>query len=147
MCDEVNNDFGVGCGLENGAIGLQLAAKHGGIDQISVVRHCQIAKSEIDVQRLHILEPGSPRRGIAIVSDRHRPRQPRQGLLGEYIGDMALALFNMEMLAVVGNDSGGFLAAMLKRVEAEVGEIGRFLVAVYAEDGTFVVEFVGRNKR
>ena len=67
------------------------------------------------------------------MSNGHRPRKPRQGLLGEYIGDVALTLFNMEMFAVVGNDSRGFLASMLKRVEAEVGEIGRFFVAVDAK--------------
>ena len=147
MCDEMNNDFRVRGRLENGAIGLQLAAKHGGIDQVSIVRHGQIAKSEIDVQRLHILETGSARRRIAVVSDRHGPRQPRQSLLGKYIRDMALALFNMKLLAVIGHDSGRFLSAMLERVEAEIGKISGFFVAVYAENGAFIVEFVGRNKR
>src|SRR5216117_1695350 len=36
----------------------------------------------------------------------------------------------------------GFLAAMLKRVQTEVGEIGRFRVAEDAEDTTLVVEMI-----
>ena len=67
--------------------------------------------------------------------------------MGEDIGDMALAFFDMKLLAVIGHHSRRFLSAMLERVEAKIGKIGGFFVAVYAEDGTFVVKFVGRNKR
>ena len=147
MRDEVNDHLGVGSRLKNGAIGFQLATKHSGIDQVSIVRHCQVAKREIDVQWLHILEAGPARRRVAIVADGHRPRQPRQCLLGKYIGHMALPLFDIKMLAVVGHDAGSFLASMLKRVEAEVSEIGRLLVAVYPEHGALIVEFVGRDNR
>jgi hypothetical protein len=48
----------------------------------------------------------------------------------------------VEIGAVARNDAGGFLAAMLKRVEAEVGEIGSFGMAEDAEDTTLVVEMV-----
>jgi hypothetical protein len=45
----------------------------------------------------------------------------------------------VEIGAVARNDAGGFLAAMLKRVEAEVGEIGSFGMAEDAEDTTLVI--------
>jgi hypothetical protein len=32
---------------------------------------------------------------------------------------------------------------MLERIQAKIGEVCRFLVAVDAEDGTFVVELIG----
>ena len=37
-------------------------------------------------------------------------------------------------LAIVGDDAGAFLAAMLQRVEAEVGQLRRFRVIENAED-------------
>src|SRR5207247_4061132 len=55
-------------------------------------------------------------------------------------------LFPMELLAVVRDDAGAFLAAVLQGVQAEIGEVGRFLVPVHANDGAFVVEFVGGDE-
>ena len=62
------------------------------------------------------------------------------------IGDVALSLLNVKLLAVVGDDTGGFLSAMLQRVEAKVGKVRSFLVPVDAEDGAFVVKFIGSNQ-
>ncbi len=47
-----------------------------------------------------------------------------------------------QLLAVGGGDAGALLAAMLQRVEAEVGEVGRLRVAEDAEDTALVLEFV-----
>src|SRR5258708_10950107 len=49
---------------------------------------------------------------------------------------------NVEFFAVAGDDAGGFLAAMLKGVETEIGEVRRFGVAKDAEDTTLVVEMI-----
>ena len=43
----------------------------------------------------------------------------------------------MEALAVEGDDAGGFLAAMLERVQAERGDRGRVGMAEDAEDAAF----------
>lgn len=47
------------------------------------------------------------------------------------------------MIAVPRDDAGRFLSAVLQRIQAEIGQIGRFLVAVDAEDGAFVVKLIG----
>src|SRR5207245_8870454 len=47
------------------------------------------------------------------------------------------------LLTVIRDDAGAFLAAVLQGVQAEIGEVGRFLVSVHADDGALVVEFVG----
>ena len=36
-----------------------------------------------------------------------------------------------------------FLSAMLQRIKTEIGQIGRFLMAVDTEDGALVVELIG----
>ncbi len=49
---------------------------------------------------------------------------------------------DVELFAVARNDAGGFLAAMLKGVETEIGEIRRFGMAEDTEDTTLVVEMI-----
>lgn len=44
MGDEMDNDFRVGRRLKNSAIGFQFTAKHGGIDQIPIVRHGEVTE-------------------------------------------------------------------------------------------------------
>ncbi len=53
---------------------------------------------------------------------------------------------HIEMLAVSGHDAGGFLSAMLQRIEAKISQIRRFFVAIDAEDGALVVELVGADE-
>jgi len=53
----------------------------------------------------------------------------------------------VDLGAIGGADAGAFLAAMLEGVEAEVGELGGFGVAVDGDDAAFVVEFVRGGKK
>jgi hypothetical protein len=53
------------------------------------------------------------------------------------IADQAHAAFGVKALAVKGDDAGGFLAAMLKGVEAEGCQRCRIGVAINAEDTAF----------
>ena len=45
---------------------------------------------------------------------------------------------NRDFLAIGGDDTGAFLAAMLKGIETEIGEFGRIFVAKDATNSTFV---------
>jgi hypothetical protein len=56
--------------------------------------------------------------------------------------DFAHRAMEMKLIAIAGDDAGGFLAAMLQRIEAEVREISGFRMAEDTEDTTFVVEMV-----
>jgi hypothetical protein len=72
---------------------------------------------------------------------------------GEHAGlknffDFAHGAMEVEIRAVARNDAGGFLAAMLECVEAEVGEVGSFGMTEDAEDTTLVVKMiVGEGER
>ena len=48
----------------------------------------------------------------------------------------------VQIAAIARDDSGGFLPAMLQRVQAEIGELRRFFVSEDAEHTTFVMETV-----
>jgi hypothetical protein len=54
------------------------------------------------------------------------------------VADKTEAAFGMEPLTVERNDAGGFLAAMLKRVQSERGDGRRIGVAENAEDAAFL---------
>ena len=58
--------------------------------------------------------------------------------LVEVVADEAEPALAVEMLAVVGDDAGGFLAAVLQGVQAERGELGCVRMAEDAEDAAFL---------
>ena len=60
--------------------------------------------------------------------------------LVEVVADEAEAALGMELPAVVGDDAGGFLAAMLERVQAERGDGGGIGVAEDAEDAALLAQ-------
>ena len=71
----------------------------------------------------------------------------RSRVRSEYFAKAIEALESRWMLAltVTGHDSGAFLPAVLERVQAEIHEICRFLVAVDADHRAFVMKLVGRR--
>src|SRR5438093_3004143 len=106
----------------------------------------QVAIGEVDDQRLGVFQVAGACRGIPVVADRRAAGQAFQPVPGEDIGHQPHALFPMELLAVVGDDAGAFLATVLQGVQTEIGEVRRLLVPVHADDGAFVMEFVGGDE-
>src|SRR5205823_14473812 len=60
----------------------------------------------------------------------------------EIVADEAEAAMGAELLAVVGDDTGRLLAAMLQRMQAECRQCRRVGMAVDPEDAAFVVKMV-----
>ena len=52
-----------------------------------------------------------------------------------------------ELFAIAGDNAGGFLPAMLQRIEAEIGQIRGLFVPVDAEDRALVVKLIGCENR
>ncbi len=61
---------------------------------------------------------------------------------GEGIADQAQAALGVEALAVENDDAGGFLAAVLKRMEAEGGDCRGIRMTENAEHAAFFAERV-----
>src|SRR5947207_2233587 len=100
--------------------------------------------------RAHVSEQtttASPRRPsasgrIANVTDGGGARQLRERRAVERIGDVTHRTRHANLVVVGRGDAGALLAAVLKRVQAEVGHVGRFGMAEDAEDAAFVLELV-----
>jgi hypothetical protein len=76
------------------------------------------------------------------VADRSCAGEFVQNVWRENFFDFAHGAVSVEFVAVGGNNTGGFLAAMLECVETEVDEFGCFGVAEDSDDTAVVVEVV-----
>ena len=70
------------------------------------------------------------------------PGKRLEAALVERVGDVAHRARNAHLLAVGGRDAGALLAAMLQRVEAEIGQVGGFGMAEDAEDAALVFKLI-----
>ena len=140
--DQMQNDLGIDGGLEDRAARLQLDAKLFGIDQVAVVRDRERTVGVFGEQRLSVLQHGRAGGRVAVVADGARPFQPADQFLVENIGDQPRAFVGQQGPTVGGGDPGRLLAAVLERIERQIGEIGGFGVAVHADDAAFFMEAV-----
>ena len=119
------------------------AAQRQAVGEVAVVADGEAAAIEFGEQRLHVAQDGFAGGRVAHMADRHGAGQAVDHVAaGEGVADEAEAAFGMKALAVVGDDAGGFLAAMLEGVKAERGDGGGVGVAEDAEDPAFFAQAV-----
>ncbi len=145
--DELDDDLGVGSGLEVSAVALEAGAQVAEVDQVAVVRDGDEALGGIDANGLRVEQRRVAGGGVARVADGHVAGELGEHIVGEDFRDQAHALDVGQMLAVGGGDAGRFLAAMLEGVEGEIGFARGVRMAVDGDDAAFFVEFVaGRGE-
>src|SRR5882762_5679693 len=140
--NQMNDDFGVAVGLEDRAAMLELAAPFGGVGEIAVVAEGDFAFVAVDHDGLGVEQRFVAGSGVARVADGEAARELREHAGLENFFDFAHGAMDVQLFAVARDDAGGFLAAMLQRVEAEVGEVGGFRMAKDTEDTTLVVKMI-----
>ena len=112
--DQVDEDLGVGGGLEQAAATDQGAMQHMGVGQVAVMRDGEPAELEIRIERLNISKNGIAGGGVAVVPDGDAAGQflDHPGV-AEIVADQSHAAMGVEAGTVEAGDTGGFLAAML----------------------------------
>ena len=139
MRDELDDDFGVGGGLEERALALELHAEIAEVDEVAVVGDGDEALGGFDADGLGVEERGVAGGGVARVADGHVALEACARTSSVKISDDEAHAFDVgEMGAVGGGDAGGFLTAMLEGVEAEIDLAGGVGVAV---DGYYATVF------
>ena len=112
--DQVDDDLGVAGRLKQTAATHQLPAHLVGVRQIAVVADGEPAKLEIGEERLHIAHRHLAGRRVADMADRGIAAQARDHLLGaEIVAHLAETAVGIELFAVIGDDPGRFLPAVL----------------------------------
>ena len=140
--DELDDDFGVGGGLEVSAVAFQSGADVAEVHQVAVVGDGDEALGGFDADGLRVEQRGVAGGGVARVADGHVAGKLGEDVVGEDFRDQAHALDVGEVLAVGGGDAGGLLPAMLESVEAEIGLAGGVGMAVDGDYAAFFAEFV-----
>ena len=139
----MNDDLGVARRLKQAAATHQLTAHLVRVGQIAVVADGEPAELEIGEERLHIAHRDLTGRRVANMADGDIAAQPRDHLLGaEIVADLAETAVGVELFAVIGDDPGRFLPAMLQCVQAEGSQRCRVGVAIHGEDAAFLVKVV-----
>src|SRR5260370_1760279 len=121
---------------------LELAAPLGGVGGVAIVAEGNLALGAVDHDGLGGKKSFVAGGGVTRVADGEAARELCEHAGLENFFDFAHGTMNVQLLAVARDDAGGFLAAMLKSIEAEVGEVGGFGMAEDAEDTTLVVEMI-----
>ena len=113
--------------------------KREAVGEIAVVPDGEAAAFELGEQRLHVAENCFAGGRVAHMADRRGAGQPVDHFAaGEIVADEAEPPLRMEALAVEGDDAGGFLAAMLQRVQAKRGDGGGVGMTEDAEYAAFL---------
>ena len=135
--NQVHDDFGIAGGLKDGALLLKLGVHFVRICDVAVVRQRNLALVALHHDGLRVEQRRIAGGGIAGVADGQRAGKARQHVRGEEVGDQPHAFVKFDPLTVGGRDARRFLAAMLQRVQAQVGELGGFRMAVDGHHATF----------
>src|SRR5690348_8783012 len=103
----------------------------------------QTAEGEIGEQRLDVTQRDFAGGGVADVTDGRMSRQPRDDVLGtEILADQAEAAMGVKLFAVVSDNSGCFLPAMLQGMQPQCCQRRRIGMAVNPENAAFLPEMV-----
>ncbi len=107
------------------------------------MRDREAAAVELGEQRLHVADDGFAGGGITHMADRGMAGQALDDVaLGEGVADQAEAALRVEAAAVIGDDAGGFLSAMLERMQSERGERGGVGMPEDSEHPAFLAQTV-----
>ena len=140
----MQHHLGIGGGLHHRAFADEIAAHGEPIREIAVVADGEAAALKFGEQRLHVAQDGLAGGGIAHMADGGCAGQSVDHLAaGEIVADQAEPAFGMEALAVEGDDAGGFLSAMLERVETKGCDGCGVGMAEDAEDAAFFAQAIG----
>src|SRR5215831_1725525 len=138
----MQDHLGVGARLKDRSLADERVLQFAGIHQIAVVADGHLSVRAVDQKRLRVRDAALSSRRVADMSDRQLPRECRQRRAAEDVGYVAHGASQSHGVAIGRGDAGALLPAMLKRIETEIGHVGRFGMTEDAEDAAFVLEFV-----
>lgn len=135
---QVQNDFAIDGGAENGTAGFEFFAELGGVGEIAVVGDGDLAARAIHGERLGVAQMGRAGGGITGVADGHAADEAVEDFAVKNLRHETHSAVDAKLFAVTGDDAGAFLAAMLERIEAVVRQFGGVRMSENAEDTTIM---------
>src|SRR5258705_2796265 len=137
----MQDPLGVGGRLHDGAGAHKLAAKRQPVGEVAVVADREGARVEFGEQRLDVAQPRPAGGRVAYMTDRYAARQAIDDLAArEGVADETEPALGMEPAAVIADDAGRLLAAVLERMQAECRDCCSVRVPVDAEYAAFLAK-------
>ena len=144
--DQGGDDLRVRRGAEPHALRGQLVVQLDRVDQVAVVAQSD-RPAVVAVHGLRVLPSAAAGGRVAHVADRHLARERLEAALVEDLGDEAEVALGGDVTALGGGDAGRLLAAVLERVEREVGETRDVLLrGIDAEHAALVPRALARSR-
>ena len=141
--DEVDDDFGVAGRLKDRTAPHQVTPQRHRVGNIAIMADGKTARRQFGEQRLDVAQRGFAGGRIAVMADGDVALELLDDFVAvEIAGNMPHGAMGVEILAVEGGDAGGFLAAMLKGMQAERDQRRRAIGAVDAKYAAFFVEMI-----
>ncbi len=142
MSDQVQNDLAVAGGLKDGALPLEALADIGRVHQVAVMRQGNASLVALDADGLGVQQRRVAGGRIAGVADGQASGHTRQRFIIEDVGHQPHGFVEQNALPIRGGDPGGFLAAMLQSVQAQIGQGGGLGVAPDGDHAAFFPKLV-----
>jgi len=137
----MQDDFCIRRRLTDGATGDQLTAQRQAVGEVAVMSNRDTADFQFGKQRLHVSKRHFAGRRITDVTDGDVAWQfGKRCRVRVVVADEAHATFRMEAQAIEGNDTGSFLATMLKGMQTKRRQRCRIRVPEDAEHAAFFMQ-------
>ena len=140
--NQVQNNFTVAGGLEDGTVALQLLPHLLCIDQVAIMTKGQVPFAASYKDRLGILQGTLTSRGIAGMTNGNIPFQLFKARLLENISHVPHPLFRIELTIIGRYNAGALLTTMLERIQSQIGDASCVCMFKNPEDATFFVKLV-----
>ena len=111
--DQVGDHFGIAVGLKNRTLAFQLIPETFGVNQVPIVRDCNLTAGIAEHQRLGVQKSTVTGCCVTDMSDGLIPIEFQVFITGKDFTDQTLSASGMDGLSVGNTDSGAFLATML----------------------------------
>ena len=138
---QVKDHLGIGRRVKDVAELLEAGSQQSRVDQVAVMANSDLPAAELLEQGLGVAGSAGAGRRITVVSDGGHAVELFENARAEHIADQPHAGVVVEGLAVRNDDAGGFLAAMLLRVQAVVGQLRTGPRAPHAEKSALFLLF------
>mmetsp|Transcript_25437 Transcript_25437/g.42630 ORF Transcript_25437/g.42630 Transcript_25437/m.42630 type:complete len:120 (-) Transcript_25437:394-753(-) len=119
----MENRFGVGRCVENGAAHFEFVSHDSGVCKIAVVGYGNLAVTVTNYERLYVSDGLFSSSGIAYVTNGDMAWELADLFLAEYVGNEAQAEMTTNLGAVRTYNACALLPSMLKRMQSQISEI------------------------
>ena len=122
-CDEMRNNFRITVCLINRTLPFQLISQAFGINQTSIVRHCDLSTGVTKHQRLSVQQTGVTGCGVAHMPNSDVPCKLEMLILPKCFSHQSCTAMRVKFFSIGNTYPRAFLTTVLQRMQSEIGQL------------------------